>query len=461
MRAAFDARAARLERGFTLVEMIIVVFLLAVAMLGILAVFDASARINKSESEVADAQGSVRFGIYQMTRAIRMAGTGGLFVTQAVLNAPDPNLTGAGKGMTLGSVNGYDNVTSATVTNLVGTNFPVRDGTDMIEVRGVINSPLLGFDRTTANGCGVCTGVSPLTAKTKPGDDLIGTHVNDDPQRPQFAAIDAFTAGAVNFPMYVIVSQNDSIHAAYPAPSAQNPSPVPHYPQPIYNVASLTTAPTLAGSQTFGNINFGDAVAVQFNGELPATNGTAATPLTNWLRHAGVLEDLVFFIDNTDPNHPALAQGTRRGLAFDVVTLADDVEDMQIAYGVDTDANDQINRTVAASGADPDENVSTVVGQDEWVPNLPGDTVPASVATHFTVSDFVTNSGTADPAIHFPRLHAVMVSLVAKSKNSDPTYRAPNALGFVIMNSVQTPVSGQFRRRIQTIKINLRNYAFD
>ena len=66
--------------------MIVVVFLLAIAMLGILAVFDASARINKSEQDVADAQGAVRYGIYQMTRAIRMAGAGGLYVTQAVLN---------------------------------------------------------------------------------------------------------------------------------------------------------------------------------------------------------------------------------------------------------------------------------------------------------------------------------------------------------------------------------------
>jgi len=73
----------RSSQGFTLVEMIVVVFLLALAMLGILSVFDASARINKSESDIADAQGAVRYGIYSMTRAVRMAGAGGLYVTQA------------------------------------------------------------------------------------------------------------------------------------------------------------------------------------------------------------------------------------------------------------------------------------------------------------------------------------------------------------------------------------------
>ena len=146
-------RPFRSEAGFTLVEMIVVVFLLAIAMLGILAVFDASARINKSEQDVADAQGSVRFGIYKMTRAIRMAGSGGLYVTQAILNAPDPQLL----GVTVGSGTGYDNVTGASVQDYnTGVAIPVRDGTDMIEVRGVIDSPLLAFNPGTQ--CPSCSG---------------------------------------------------------------------------------------------------------------------------------------------------------------------------------------------------------------------------------------------------------------------------------------------------------------
>ena len=100
------------EAGFTLIEMIIVSLLLAVAMLGLLAVFDASARINKNETDVADAQGAVRYGIYQMTRVVRMAGAGGLYVTQAVLNHADRGLPGiAPAGAS------YDNVAGVTVTD--------------------------------------------------------------------------------------------------------------------------------------------------------------------------------------------------------------------------------------------------------------------------------------------------------------------------------------------------------
>ena len=52
-----------------------------------------------------------------------------------------------------------------------------------------------------------------------------------------------------------------------------------------------------------------------------------------------------------------------------------------------------------------------------------------------------------------------MVSLIARSKDSDPTYKGPTATGYVVMNSAQVPTAGQYRRRVQTMKINLRNYT--
>jgi prepilin-type N-terminal cleavage/methylation domain-containing protein len=447
------------ERGFTLVEMIVVVFLLAIAMLGLLAVFDASARINKSEQDVADAQGNVRFGIYQMTRAIRMAGAGPLYITQAIRNTPDPGLL----GITVASGTGYDNVTGARVTDLSGTQIPVRDGTDMIEVRGVINSPLLTLKMFT--NC-PCVGTENVTVATvvnamPSGEFPVNAHVNNDPARPQFAAVDAYTAGVTPAnPMLVILTGNGDLHGqcATVNPLA-NPPVAPHYPQPPYDVGLLTAPTTLVASQTMGNVNFGSAVATQFNGEF----GTAPPgPLD--LREVGVLDDLVFFIDNTDPVHPGLAQGTRRGTQFDVVRLADDVEDMQIAYGVDTDGNGGINRLTAVTATDTDQNVSTQVGGDEWRPNV-------TAEAPYLATDFVT---VAAPC-HAPALHGVMISLVAKSKDPDPTYRSPNARGIVVMNTpvtilppypdtAQYPTLStvpQFRRRIQTLKINLRNYAFE
>lgn len=439
--------------GFTLVEMIVVTLLLMIAMLGLLAVFDASARINKSETDVADAQGSVRYGIYQMSKVIRMSGAGGLFVTQAVLNAPAP--TANLPGITIGSATGYDNVTGASVTRWSGAPVPVRDGTDMLEIRGVIQSPLLGFD--LKGGCAGCTSSNDVVTDPIVGDPLIGQHMNNQAtNRPQFAAIDTYTAGAVTEPMFVIVSaSNADLH---PGCSDPNPGGAQRFPQLLYNVGLLTnkTQMVLTNTGTFPSVDFGNTRAQAFNSELPATGGNPPQSITN-VRRAGVLDDFIFFI-GTDPVadptglHPFLAQGIRRGDKFEVSRLAEDVEDMQVAYGIDANDDGSVTRDIACSAItalDPDPNYSTKAGCDEWRPNVNGEAPP--VAT-----DFI-RPGTPDT--HCPRLHAVWVSLLAKARDSDPTYRAPAASGYHIMNSTATPITGRFRRRVQNMRVNLRNYA--
>jgi prepilin-type N-terminal cleavage/methylation domain-containing protein len=472
--------------GFTLVEMIVVVLLLSIAMLGILAVFDASARINKSETDVADAQGSVRYGVYQMTRAIRMAGAGGLFVTQAVLNHRDPQLSGINL-VNSADADSFDNVEAGTtVVNLQNTAVPVRPGTDMIEVRGVLNSPLLGFDDDPANGCqpngGACVGIVGVDVKSATN---LG-HVNDNPgNRPQFAAIDAYTAGATGAaPMLVIVSSNIDLHSGC---SAALP-----YPQMLYNVGVLAAPTDLGGGlPTFGNVDFsynaGGFRVIEYDNENPidpATLSGYAFPsgIANPLRTVGILDDFLFFIDNTDPSHPALAQGIRRGPAFDVVHVADDVEDMQVAYGVDLNGDNRISRFGAPSPPDdPDPDVSAnLADDDEWIPNVDGEAALTpdqfqQDAAAATSSPPFGHGGSTGPA-HCPRLHGVMISMIAKSRDPDPTYRADGSLGVRIFNSpvtiappypdvaiYPTPAAAEphFRRRVQTLKINLRNYAFE
>lgn len=457
------ASVRRRDAGFTLVEMIVVSMLLAIAMLGLLAVFDASARINKNETDVADAQGAVRYGIYQMTRVIRMAGAGGLYVTQAVLNHNDRGLPGiAPAGAS------YDNVSGVTVTDTGGKAWPVRDGTDMVEIRGVIMSPLIGFDQQT--GCNGCTGSQSLTVLPIVGNLLIGQHVNDDTtNRPQFAAVDAYTGTAAANPMLVIVEDgNTDLHTACSDPT---PGGVTRYPQAVYNVGVITAQTQLVSNRTFGTVDFGGTVGPRFNTELPSTSGLGdpAQPIQK-IRRAGVLDDFVFFIttdSDTDPNgiHPFLAQGTRRGNAFEVVRLAEDVEDMQVAYGVDgiTGAVPDQALTVippVPPGLNVDPNVSTAVDGDEWVPNVTGETAPTD-SQFQTQNPFVPGHTGSVFAQHCPRLHGVMISLLAKAKDSDPTYRGPSDNGYQIMNSTAPPITpGHYRRRVQTIKVNLRNYAF-
>ena len=355
-----------------------------------------------------------------------------------------------------------------TVAGNDGNTYTVRPGTDMIEVRGVILSPLLGFDQQT--GCNGCTGTQSVTVLPITGDPLIGQHVNDDAtNRPQFAAIDAHTAGVDGaHPMFVIVEDgNSDLHVGC---SDALPGGATRYPQPVYNVGVITAPTTLGPSRTFGPVDFGGTLGPRFNAELPSGASQSALPIAK-VRRAGILDDVVFFV-TTDPTgldptgiHPFLAQGVRRGNSFEITRLADDVEDMQVAYGIDgisglAPDNAITTDPVLAPAPEVDPNVSTSLDGDEWVPNVAGEAVP--VDEDFQAqTPFVPGHAGVPVALHCPRLHGVMISLVAKAKDPDPTFQGRAADGYQIMNSTAASVTpGRFRRRVQTLKINLRNYAF-
>ena len=188
---ALTPSCRRVSRGFSLVELLVAMLLLSIAMLGVLAVFDASDRINKSEQDVADAQGAVRYGVYQMTRAIRMAGAGRRLRDPGGLEPRPIRSLPASP-----SARATDTTTStgASVTDTSGTSHPVRPGTDMIEVRGVLISPLVSLRSST--GCAnLHRRLRPeRRTRSRAGPRSASTSTTR-PQRPQFAAIDAYTTG--------------------------------------------------------------------------------------------------------------------------------------------------------------------------------------------------------------------------------------------------------------------------
>ncbi len=300
------------------------------------------------------------------------------------------------------------------------------------------------------------------------GNTFNGFHQNNDPTtRPQFAAIDAYTASATNAKPMLVIVQNAGVDE-HACGDVGPPIGLQRYPQPAYNVGVITAPTNLVAGNTFGTVDFGGTLGPRFNVELPSMTPGRDAMQFKLLKRAGIMDDVVFFIttdSTTDPDgiHPFLAQGIRRGDTFEVTRLADDVEDMQIAYGIDRDGDGSVTRMASCPAPDPaldpDMNFSTTDDCDEWFSNAAGELLPAD-DTQFQ-QQTPWNPAHDGSANHCPRLHAVMISLLAKAHDADPTYKGPASQGYKLMNSTAAPITpGTYRRRVQTLKINLRNYAF-
>ena len=264
-----------------------------------------------------------------------------------------------------------------------------------------------------------------------------------------------------------------------------NPQGVQRYPQPLYNVGRLSVAagPTCRPGRRPAlfatSVDFTSAMGEHINAELPSDGALIADPDRQGRGGVGILDDIIFFIamlptaDDPDGLHPYLAQGVRRGDRFEIIPLAEDVEDLQIAYGVDGSqgaaVDEAISRVTAASTYDTDPNSSNVADGDEWRPNVQ----PDGAETPFTDVEFQSAAAplgnhprsAAGGALPAPaRGDAVAAGQGARSRIRPTTDRRPRGTSSWTSPSTapsRSPRStGKYRRRVQTLRINLRNYAF-
>jgi prepilin-type N-terminal cleavage/methylation domain-containing protein len=115
-------QACRTAAGFTLIELLVSLAVTAVLILGVLATFDFSARMNRVQMNVADMQQSLRIAQNEVVKLSRMTGRGSLPVNTAI------QVT--------------NNVTAG--TRLVPTEAAtlIQEGTDVVRLRGVFTSAL-------------------------------------------------------------------------------------------------------------------------------------------------------------------------------------------------------------------------------------------------------------------------------------------------------------------------------
>jgi type II secretory pathway pseudopilin PulG len=356
----------RRDRGFTLLELLVSLFGMAIVMASVIVVFQLQSQSARTQTQVAEMQQSLRMAQYEIVHNLRMVGRGGLPASIS------PNLpTFAGKLLPTGmALEIQDNVPSDTLIGGAGSP-AVLPGTDVLTIRGVLTTPMYQVDPTTV---AIAAGTGSLTIHT-----LSPAGVAQNLQ-PLADAIDRLNEGGGSEALLLV------------SPLAGD----------IYAITELSTGQVVEGTDASGqnvvvrvNISFtsagshaADYLKLMPGGTVPSNLSSAA--------FVGMLEEYRYYIreDHAIPTDdeseilPRLSRarfypGTQL-LHPDDPTGADDIVDnawdLQVAIGVDSN-----NDGIVTEGAD-DEAKET----DEWLYNGGGDTsddpaVPATWAWNSTV----------------------------------------------------------------------------
>jgi Tfp pilus assembly protein PilV len=422
------------ERGFSLVEALVTVAVLITVVLGLYTLLDRGNKLAKQETNVAEAQQSSRVGIYELSRQIRQARVGGLFFANAIL--PISNNSPGGDKM----------------TDLSGVNHFIRKGTDVIEVRGILSGDKYYF----ASGDVVCAGSCATTTSA-----TVTIHATSTGGVSNFAPGSAPSLISRTRPFFFAVAAgaNDVVNVSGT-----------DYLVSEYIVGLVGTAGTWY-TQTANTFSF--TMNPQDSGakKLNATNSIA--PSVDKPFSGGPVDQVRFFVDEGAADasasaldtHPSLVEATLDPSTgnYDIQPLVDEVEDFQVAYGVDG-----ADGSVHDKGVDPTKVDTSGSNADEWVGNVANEvstTLPLSSTDPKYVPGFVDTTvptGSSAPALALPVLRSVWISLVVKSTDPDFVYGGPGARGIQILDSTaknfSTATGRPYRRRLQSFAVSLRNY---
>jgi hypothetical protein len=451
----------RSQSGVTLIEALVAILVGVIALLGLYQLVDASNKLTKQQTEVADVQQSSRIGISELSRIIRQSRVGGLYFGNSVLPGNKPLPTG------------NNSPGGESLQDLSGASHFIRKGTDVIEVRGVISGDRYILDEGNVTLCGAnCYTANPVQV-TIPWQAALGFVNFPMGQAPSLAS----RSGSFYF-----VVQNGENQGVRVSGST--------YLVPVY-IAGLVTATggpclttptwcTLTSTTFTFTMNPTNVGARELNATTPASTTTLAKSIAG-----GAIDVVRFFVDEGLTNatgssadtHPSLAEavldpstgGPTTG-RWNIQPLVEEVEDFQIAYGVDG-----IDGSLHDGGVSPVAVDETGTNRDEWVGNFANEVetylpISAADAFHSGVDAFVDTSipaGPSNPLPAVPALRSVWISLVVKSTDPelDPHWNGPGARGIQILDSRQvldrttfSAATGRpYRRRPLSLAVSLRN----
>lgn len=401
----------RSQAGFTLLEAIVSIAIMVVILLGLLGLLDFNSRVAKAQVNVADMQQSLRAVQSDIVRMVRMAGRGGLPATR-------PENAAEGYGGML-----FPDGFAIAVQNNVGTGVTlgshdaaaVLPGTDVLTIRGVIQDTLYqvatGQD---ADGSVPSTGDGEITIRNKtPG----GIDQNIKPLQ------DLIKEGRTDA-LLLVSSLTDGIQA----------------------VVEVT-----GGTDNEDHVVLAFRTNENYNALSP--DGEYPSELTS-VSSLGILEEFRYYVRDA-PGGPRLARarfdpGTENAYQGDTsnltVDLADNILDLQVALGIDTDGTNLIE--------------DTGDGTDDWL---------------FNHVDDHTGSGpnpnpeewnSPDPNTTWPLFYLRLTTL-ARTDRADAGYVSPaiDRIEDHEYDEPVTPADGEerqartYRRRVLQTVIDLRNLS--
>jgi prepilin-type N-terminal cleavage/methylation domain-containing protein len=373
--------------GFTLIEMLVGVFIGSIVLMGVLGLFDSANRITRSQTNVTDMQQSLRAAQYDAVRLIRMAGRGPLPLRSAGRQIPT--------GVALEVVNNVPPLTTIGVTD--GTGPAVVPGTDILIIRGVFNSSLYQvnyadpstFSRDATSGSVIVSSTSPTGVPHELGP-IMNAICSDD---------------TTSEALLLVSPLDDSVYA----------------------VAELDASGSRAGTDCSAGASGTASLEIKFllsggtytaeYGALSA-GGSVPAALTS-VAFVGLLEEYRFYIreifaiegDRTSDLSPRFSKarvhpGTDAPYNADEASwtgdIADNIFDLQVALGID--------------GNDDGAILDLDSDADEWLFNDPGDR-PADPQWNLV-------QPATSPARN-SRLYNIRLTTLARTDRRDKGYQAP------------------------------------
>lgn len=412
------------EGGFTVVELVVSLVVVAEVLLAVLLLFDFSNRLTRAQINVSDMQQALRVSHHELAKEIRMAGAGGLPMMSTPPGGAFAMINSAGATQRIG-----------------GTATPeVLDGTDILTVRGVFATPLYHVDPKLPPTF-TLDNLNPALATR----GLILIRSKTPTLIPQNLAVMIEAVTERRPEALLLVSPRDSR---------------------IYSVVELDGA----GSDVTDPLNL--IIAFRITGGTYTdqyrlfNQGGVYNPDLTRVAFVGIIEEHRFYIreeyaipgDKTSELTPRLSRARSypgvdapyRGDAANWgLDIADNMLDMQVALGLDS------TNGGGSIGQDPDD-----IGDDDRI----------FEAADGQNDDWLYNSSTDVPAAPIwinARLHYLRISLLAKTDRRDRGYEAPlltriEDRDFATSHPYNRAQSAggterMFRRRVLRTLIDLRN----